>query len=86
MKELLDLLGRTVSELLPSEDAIALNRRQADCLAEATDALAETEESTDLVIIADSLRRARLSFDRLTGQAGVEAVLDALFSRFCLGK
>ena len=86
LKDLLDLLSRTVSELLPSEDAIALNRRQADCLAEAAGALAQGAEATDLVIVADSLRRARSSFDRLTGQAGVEAVLDALFSRFCLGK
>ena len=30
--------------------------------------------------------RARDAFSRLTGQAGVEEVLDALFGRFCLGK
>ena len=86
LKELLDLLRQTVGELLPPEDAIALNRRQADCLADAAAALAQAEQSSDLVIIAESLRAARASFDRLTGQAGGEAVLDALFSRFCLGK
>ena len=26
------------------------------------------------------------AFDRLTGRAGVEDLLDALFGRFCLGK
>ena len=36
--------------------------------------------------IAECLRLARSAFDRLTGRAGVEDVLDALFSRFCLGK
>jgi tRNA modification GTPase len=38
------------------------------------------------VLIAEDLRLARSAFDRLTGRAGVEEVLDALFSRFCLGK
>ena len=42
--------------------------------------------STDLVLVAEQLRLARAAFDRLTGRAGVEAVLDALFGRFCLGK
>jgi tRNA modification GTPase len=37
-------------------------------------------------LVAEGLRVARLGFDRLTGRAGVEDVLDALFSRFCLGK
>jgi tRNA modification GTPase len=40
----------------------------------------------DPVLIAEDLRLARNAFDRLTGRAGVEDVLDALFSRFCLGK
>jgi len=39
-----------------------------------------------LVLVAEELRRARIAFDRLTGRAGVEDVLDALFGRFCLGK
>jgi tRNA modification GTPase len=38
------------------------------------------------VLVAENLRLARGAFDRLTGRAGVEAVLDALFGRFCLGK
>ena len=40
----------------------------------------------DVVLIAEQLRTARTAFDRTTGRAGVEDVLDALFSRFCLGK
>jgi tRNA modification GTPase len=27
-----------------------------------------------------------MAFDRLSGRAGVEDMLDALFGRFCLGK
>jgi len=39
-----------------------------------------------VVVIAECLRAARGAFDRLTGRAGVEDVLDAVFARFCLGK
>jgi len=72
--------------LLPAEDAIALNRRQALHLADAAEALEGAASGQDLILIAESLRRARNAFDRLTGRAGVEDVLDALFGRFCLGK
>jgi tRNA modification GTPase len=49
-------------------------------------ALRSAVSSTELVLIAEQLRFARLAFDRLTGRANVEEVLDALFGRFCLGK
>lgn len=84
-----DLLIRIESEareVLPAEDAIALNRRQARHLAEAADALGQAAVASEVVLVAESLRLARSAFDRLTGSAGVEDVLDALFSRFCLGK
>jgi tRNA modification GTPase len=71
--------------LLPGEDAIALNRRQARHVGEAAEALA-VDTGVDIVLLAEQLRIARTAFDRLTGRAGVEDVLDALFSRFCLGK
>jgi tRNA modification GTPase len=86
-------LGALLSEIetrarsiLPAEDAIALNRRQAACLAEAASVLDDAARSDDLVLVAEDLRAARAAFDRLTGRAGVEDVLDALFGRFCLGK
>ena len=72
--------------LLPAEGELALNRRQADCLADARAALDGASGARDLVIVAESLRSARSAFDRLTGRAGVEDLLDALFGRFCLGK
>jgi tRNA modification GTPase len=86
LRALLDRIGELAQTLLPREDAIALNRRQAACLEEAASALAEAANSDDLVLIAEGLRSARSAFDRLTGRSGVEDVLDALFSRFCLGK
>jgi tRNA modification GTPase len=84
-----DLLARVEAlarAILPGEDAIALNRRQAHHIGEAAQALSSAESARDLVLIAEHLRLARTAFDRLTGRAGVENVLDALFSRFCLGK
>jgi tRNA modification GTPase len=55
-------------------------------LDEAATALVGAARSGDHILIAEDLRMARSAFDRLTGHAGVEDVLDALFSRFCLGK
>jgi tRNA modification GTPase len=84
-----ELLGRVEAlarTSLPAEDAIALNRRQATHLGDAAKALTEAGAAKELVLLAENLRHARSAFDQLTGRAGVEDVLDALFSRFCLGK
>jgi len=86
LKPLLEEIAGLAEMLLPTEGAIALNRRQARHIGEAADALGGAAEARDLVILAEQLRLARAAFDRLTGRAGVEDVLDALFSRFCLGK
>ena len=83
---LLEHVGQVAVSLLPGEDALALNRRQAGHLEEARCALARSAGESDIVTVAEELRLARGAFDRLTGRAGVEDVLDALFSRFCLGK
>jgi tRNA modification GTPase len=79
----MEQLARAV---LPAEGAVALNRRQAALVGEAQAALAAAEDSREIVLLAENLRAARYAFDRLTGRAGVEDVLDALFGRFCLGK
>src|SRR5437868_580747 len=86
LKPLLERIENVAKLLLPGEDAIALNRRQAMHIEEAAQAVQGVVASGDLVLIAENLRLARNAFDRLTGRAGVEDVLDALFSRFCLGK
>jgi tRNA modification GTPase len=83
---LLERVAKEAGSLLPGEDALALNRRQATHLEEAREALSRVAGETDVVAAAEELRLARSAFDRLTGKAGIENVLDALFSRFCLGK
>jgi tRNA modification GTPase len=86
LKLLLERIENVAKSLLPREGAIALNRRQAMHIVGAAQAMEGVAASGDLVLIAENLRLARTAFDRLTGRAGVEDVLDALFSRFCLGK
>jgi tRNA modification GTPase len=83
---LLGRIGDLAKSLLPAEGAIALNRRQAAHIAEAADALWSAAAAEEMILVAEDLRQARGAFDRLTGRAGIEDVLDALFSRFCLGK
>ena len=86
LSDLLVQIGGLARSVLPAEDALALNRRQASHIGEARDALAAAAAEHDCVLAAEELRSARGAFDRLTGKAGMEDVLDALFGRFCLGK
>lgn len=86
LSELSAAIEEKARNLLPAEGELALNRRQSDCLSEAERSLQEARGATDVVLAAESFRQARGAFDRLTGRAGVEDLLDALFGRFCLGK
>jgi len=83
---LLQRVEALARSILPAEDSIALNRRQAQCLSDAVEALNGAEKARELVFLAEDLRQARAAFDRLTGRSGIEDILDSLFSRFCLGK
>ena len=72
--------------LLPHEGEVAINRRHHAALSEASASLSMAITSTDPLLIAEGLRGARLAINRITGQAGTEDMLDALFGRFCIGK
>ena len=82
--ELAQMIIAAAWDLLPAEGELALNRRQAAEIEAARDALAGAVP--DPVLAAEALRTARTAFDQLSGRAGVEDMLDALFGRFCLGK
>jgi tRNA modification GTPase len=86
MDRLTALIGERARKLLPGEGEVALNRRQRSVLAECADALRASEGSSDLILIAEANRLGRAALDRLTGRAGVEDMLDALFGAFCIGK
>ncbi|MEO6040737.1 MAG: tRNA uridine-5-carboxymethylaminomethyl(34) synthesis GTPase MnmE [Croceibacterium sp.] len=71
---------------LPRPGQASLNGRQRRHLVDAAEALEVAQDRRNALIIAEELRIARTAFDKLTGRAGTEDVLDALFGRFCIGK
>ncbi|MBX3593626.1 tRNA uridine-5-carboxymethylaminomethyl(34) synthesis GTPase MnmE [Sphingomonas sp.] len=79
-------VGEIAAELVPGADALALNRRQRDLASQAGHALGSVALEPDLLLVAEQLRTALRAFDRITGRADTEAMLDALFARFCIGK
>jgi tRNA modification GTPase len=84
--QMLEHVAALAETLLPADGAIALNRRQSGHVAEANEALSRAAGSAGVVTLAEELRLARAAFDRLTGRGSIDDLLDALFSRFCLGK
>lgn len=74
------------SSLLPPADLVALNARQRSLSLLAASAMEAASRQPDMILIAEEFRAALRAFDAITGRAGVEAMLDALFGRFCIGK
>jgi len=74
------------ASLLPGEGEVALDRRYRERLYEVRAELASAMQIDDPLLRAEHIRIARELIDGLTGKAGIEDMLDALFGRFCLGK
>jgi tRNA modification GTPase len=86
MNELIALLIARSRALLPHEGQVAINARHHTAIRDCVEFLREAQAAADFIIASEALRGARAALDRLTGRAGVENMLDALFSRFCIGK
>lgn len=86
MAALLNVVEAEATAILPKSDMLALNQRQRACLANLSAELGNAAASPNLLVAAEHLRHARHALDRLTGRAGVEDMLDALFGTFCIGK
>ena len=71
---------------LPRPGEAALSQRQHRLLSEAAEALGSAASLVDPLLVAESLRLARVAFDALLGRTTTEDMLDALFGRFCIGK
>jgi tRNA modification GTPase len=80
------LLEQRVRALLPPAEAVALNARHRAHIVEAEREIVAATEQDDLLLAAEHLRQACVALDRVSGRAGVEEMLDALFGRFCVGK
>ncbi len=79
-------MAALAADMLPPPDQMTLNARQRALAQNAAAALRAAAGEGDLLLIAEQLRSAMRGFDAITGRAGVEAMLDALFARFCIGK
>jgi len=86
LNQLSRLLIQRSAQLLPRENDVVLSARHRVALGEAAQWLGEARQASDPLIAAEALRQARAALDRVTGRAGVEDMLDALFGRFCIGK
>jgi len=85
VEALWDVIAGHASALIPKPGDLAINARQAGHCQEAAEALDDVD-SADELVVADALRRANTALARITGDVGVEAMLDALFGKFCIGK
>ena len=75
--------------LAGGESALVTRERHRAELTEARaalDRLLEAPPGTELVLLTEELRVAVAALDRLVGRAGVDAILDRIFARFCIGK
>lgn len=86
LDRLVDMLIDRARHLLPADGEMAINARHREALAECVGYIEGAVAASDLLIRSEELRQARASLDRVTGRAGVEDMLDALFGNFCIGK
>lgn len=86
MARLYDWLADRAAALLARPQAYLLSERQRAGLGEAAEALRQAIRQRDPLLIAEHVRDTLAAFDRLTGRASTEEMLDSLFSGFCVGK
>ena len=72
----------------PTGRAVVVRARQAAAIKESIRHLNESirHHTDQLELMAEDLRRAADALGRLTGAVGVEDILGAIFSEFCVGK
>lgn len=86
MQELVEILLDRAADMIPAEGSYALHKRQRDAVALMAHSLTMATREADLLIVAEHLRDCLQEMDCLTGKAGIEDMLSALFGRFCIGK
>jgi tRNA modification GTPase len=86
MDRLRERLVRQARAVLPAEDALVLHLRHRRAIGAALAEVRQAGRASDELLVAEHLQAARQALGEVTGMGGVEAMLDALFSRFCVGK
>jgi tRNA modification GTPase len=84
---LAEIGARARARLGDGDSALFARARHRDATQAAHAAIrAAISTSKPLELIAEDLRRAALALGRIVGAVDVEDILDAVFSRFCIGK
>jgi tRNA modification GTPase len=86
LAELWAAIAAAAHDLLPRLDRLTLTMRQQMLCRDARDRIMAAADCDDLLLLAEECRAARHALDRITGASSTEAMLDSLFSRFCIGK
>jgi tRNA modification GTPase len=87
MSDLVKELTAWAVKLTDTKGAAVLARpRQVACVRDTVTALAAAMDANAPELRGEELRAASNALGRLTGVIGVEEILDALFSGFCIGK
>ena len=89
----LDTLKSAIAERLSAlaargdeENGADVTTRQKELLAKAISALARAESAVDWAVAANEVRVAAEEIGRIIGKTYSDDLLDAIFSRFCVGK
>lgn len=80
------LLTIKAETLIGAVGDVPLHKRHRALVSEAVSALRQVAGSDDLLLDAEHLRIASRHLSAIMGRDATEAMLDALFSRFCVGK
>jgi tRNA modification GTPase len=86
ISDLVDRLCIVAESLLPVPGDYALSQRQRRVLLRSAAAVRDAAAERDEILVAENLRQALTALDELTGHVTTDAVLDELFSGFCIGK
>jgi tRNA modification GTPase len=87
LPELLDVLRAACGDLLGQTEAAAITRaRHRRGVVAARDALERAIHQPEVELAGEELRQALRALGGITGELGVEAVLDVIFREFCIGK
>ncbi|OWK30373.1 tRNA uridine-5-carboxymethylaminomethyl(34) synthesis GTPase MnmE [Sphingomonas dokdonensis] len=79
-------IERRADHVLGEPDGPTFNEAQRHTIAVALTALQKLKDTPDLLLRAEELRTASRALAGLLGLDATEAMLDALFGRFCVGK
>ncbi len=84
---LVDALRSRLSNIFSEHHAPVITReRHRQSFTESLSHLTRAKEESSLELKGESMRLAARSIGKITGEVGIEEILDRLFSSFCIGK